>query len=81
MLQALNLGIPVLAPENGIIGYSINKYNLGMTYNENDQSSLNSQFQIFKETDPVSFGENIKTYMSHQSAEHLKKVLVNSFMK
>lgn len=79
MLQALNLGIPILAPQNGIIGYSINKYNLGMTYDENDPLSLDSRFESFSKTDPGNFEENIKNYMSHQSAGHLKKVLVNSF--
>jgi hypothetical protein len=79
MLQALGYGIPILAPENGIIGYSINKYKLGMTYNENDPLSLDSQFEAFIKTDPDQYTDNIKSYMKLQSAKNLKKVLVNSF--
>jgi len=78
MLQALNLGIPILAPGNGIIGYSINKYKLGMTYDEKDPLSLKARFEEFKKTDPESYVKNIKFYMQNQSAEHLKKVLVDS---
>lgn len=79
MLQAMALGIPVLAPENGIIGYSINKHSLGMTYDEKDPLSLDARFESFIKTDPESYVEKIKTYMYNQSAQHLKSVLVNSF--
>jgi len=79
MLQALNFGIPILAPENGIIGYRIKKYQLGITYNEKNVTSLNTQFNMFKELDPKTFENNIKTYMNLQSVEQLKRVLVNTF--
>jgi glycosyltransferase involved in cell wall biosynthesis len=79
MLQALSFGIPVLAPETGIIGLRIKKYKLGITYNEKNVTSLNTQFNMFKELDPKTFENNIKTYMNLQSAEQLKRVLVNTF--
>lgn len=79
MLQALNFGIPILAPENGIIGYRIKKYQLGITYNDKNANSLNTQFNKFKELDPKTFENNIKIYMNYQSVEHLKKILLNTF--
>jgi len=78
-LQALNFGIPILAPENGIIGYRIEKNQLGITYNDKDATSLNTKFDLFKELDPKMFEKNIKDYMNLQSIKQLEKVLVNTF--
>ena len=79
MLQALELGIPVLAPDIGIIGYRITKHNLGMTFNTQDMNSLETQFDHFKNINPQSFKKDIDTYMNFQTIEQLKSVLVNSF--
>ena len=78
MLQALGFGIPVLAPENGIIGYRIKKYQMGSTYNDENGNSLEKQFEKFKSADPGMFKNNIKNYMNYQTAEQLRKTLVNS---
>ena len=80
MLQALEYGIPVLAPEAGIMGYRIEKYNLGMTYSDSDMHSLQTQLSQFKKMDPKLFENSIKAYMNLQSTEELKNVLVHSFM-
>jgi len=79
MLQALNFGIPVMAPENGIIGYRIEKNQLGITYNDKDATSLRTKFDFFKELDPKIFENNIRDYMDIQSIKQLEKVLVNAF--
>jgi hypothetical protein len=79
MLQALSSGIPILAPENGIIGFRINKYHLGLTFKGNEFSALNDTFRQFKGINPMLYENEIKKYMNFQSAEQLKKVLVNSF--
>ncbi len=78
MLQALGFGIPVLAPENGIIGYRIKKYQMGSTYNDRNGISLENQFEEFKSADPGMFKNNIKNYMNYQTAEQLQKALINS---
>jgi hypothetical protein len=79
MLQALKFGIPIMAPENGIIGYRIEKNQLGITYNDKDATSLNTKFNLFKELDPKIFENNIRAYMNIQSIKQLEKVLVNAF--
>ena len=76
MLQALTYGIPVLVPDEGIIGYRVKKHNLGLTYN-GDCNSLNEQFKKFKEIPKKSFADSIAQYMYHQSVIHLKEVLTN----
>ena len=80
MLQALEYGIPVLAPDSAIIGYRIKKNNLGMTYTDNNFDSLMDQFVAFKKTDPVVYQEHITTYMKMQSPDQLKNALINSFI-
>lgn len=80
MLQALEYGIPILAPNVGIIGHRIEKYNLGITYSASDINSLETQLCRFKKMEPKSFGNDIKFYMNLQSIEELKNVLVNSFV-
>lgn len=80
MSQALEYGIPILAPNAGIMGYLIKKYNLGITYSDSDMNSLRVQVQRFKNMDPKLFQHDIKTYMHFQSIEKLKKVLVGSFV-
>ena len=79
MLQALSYGIPVLAPENGIIGYRIKKYQMGRTYNDINGNSLEFQFDRFKNINSETFKNNIKNYMNYQTAEHLRETLINSF--
>ena len=76
MLQALTYGIPVLVPDEGIIGYRVKKHNLGLTYN-GDCNSLNEQFKKFKEIPKKSFADSIAQYMYNQSVIHLKEVLTN----
>lgn len=80
MLQALEFGIPVLAPDRAIIGYRIKKYNLGMTFTDNNTLSLKDQFAAFKNSDPFSYQKDIQAYMKLQAPDQLKNVLINSFI-
>lgn len=79
MLQALSLGIPVLSPENGIIGKRIKNYRLGKTYTEKDWLSFKNQFESFKKIKPQIFEKDIHAYMDLQTTDQLKNVLTNSF--
>ena len=77
MLQALSYNIPVLVPEQGIIGYRVNKHNLGLTYNPD---SFDEQFQRFYNTPAETFAESINKYMRYQSADHLESVLMKALV-
>jgi hypothetical protein len=79
MLQALNLGIPVLSSNAGVIGHRIKKHNLGKTYNKNSFSSLKISFDSFKKLNPDIFESDIKSYMDFQTPRQLKNVLISSF--
>lgn len=80
MLQALEYGIPVLAPNIGVIGYRIKKYRLGSTYHDSDFNSLKCQLEKFQRIDPNLFENDIKAYMNLQSTKQLINVLTNSFL-
>ncbi|HEY5370738.1 MAG TPA: hypothetical protein VIJ75_17265 [Hanamia sp.] len=80
MLQALEYGIPILAPDTGIMGHRIKKYNLGITYSDSDINSLETQLKRFKGMNPKSFEKDIESYMNVQSTEQLKIVLAQSFV-
>ena len=73
MLQALSYNIPVLVPEHGIIGYRVNKHNLGLTYTP---ETFDAQFQRFFNTPADTFSESINKYMRFQSADQLESILM-----
>lgn len=77
MLQALSYGIPVLVPENGIMGYRVIKNKLGLTYT-GEYNSLHETFKKFRQISKNYFADDITRYMLTQSATHLKEVLVNA---
>ena len=79
MLQALDYGIPVLSPENGITGYRIKNYHLGAIYDEKNEKSLRTQFETFKNLDPKIFENDMTAYMNFQTTKQLNNVLINSF--
>jgi len=78
MLQALGYGIPVLVPEEGIMGYRVKKYNLGLTYS-NENGSLSGQVKKFKECSADFFKNSIAEYMKYQTPAQLKKALISVF--
>lgn len=75
MLQALSYGIPVMVPEDGLMGYRVKKHNLGSVYN-GDERSFIEQFNRFKLTSKDSFSDSITQYMKYQSVEKLKETLM-----
>jgi glycosyltransferase involved in cell wall biosynthesis len=77
MLQALTYGIPVLVPKKGIMGFRVNKYKLGFTY-DGHYCSLLKQFDKFKEVSKNFFADDISLYMQFQSVDRLKEVIIKS---
>ena len=75
MLQALSYGIPVLSPRRGIIGHRIEKYGLGLTYNDSDPADLDARFDLFRYQEPQSFKEKIESYMIYQTSSNLVRSL------
>lgn len=79
MSQALEYGIPILAPDSGIMGHRIKKHRLGQTYSTSKKDSLKLAFNDFKNMSPNEFRKDIRSYMKTQSTEYLRSTLLNSF--
>ena len=75
MLQALSYGIPVLSPNRGIIGHRIEKYGLGLTYDDKDPEDFYVRFDLFRNQAPQSYQEKIESYMSYQTSSNLARSL------
>lgn len=78
MLQALDYGIPVLVPENGLMGYRVKKHNLGQTY-PSSYESLERNYYEFVQKPHSRFQESIEKYMKTQSVEYLERTLLEMF--
>jgi len=76
MLQALSYNIPVMVPDIGIIGYRVNKHNLGLTYSS---QTFYQQFKTFINTPKETYTEAIEKFMRFQSAEKLETILLQNF--
>jgi glycosyltransferase involved in cell wall biosynthesis len=75
MLQALSYGIPVLSPNRGIIGHRIEKYGLGLTYDDRDPEDFYVRLDLFINQAPQSYKEKIESYMSYQTSSNLVRSL------
>lgn len=75
MIQALGYGIPVLVPENGIMGHRVKKHKLGLVFDNKNPESLNKQFQQFIKLSPSQFNKGISTFLEFQNTEILRHSL------
>ena len=72
MIQALGYGIPVLVPENGIMGHRVKKHKLGLVFDDKSPESLNKRFQQFIKLSPSQFSNGISTFLEFQNTEILR---------
>lgn len=75
MIQALGYGIPVLVPENGIMGHRVKKHKLGLVFDNKNPESLKKRFQQFIKLSPSHFNDGISTFLEFQNTEILKHSL------
>lgn len=74
MLQALELGIPVLTPDSGLIGYRTRANRLGITYSYLDDSQLASRWKEFRTMASSEFSEPIAVFMKKFSRNEVARV-------
>jgi glycosyltransferase involved in cell wall biosynthesis len=74
MIQALAAGIPVLAPETGLMAYRIDRYKLGRTYKP---GKLREATERFFNENPADYQESISRYMKYQSSGLLEHILTD----
>jgi hypothetical protein len=72
VIQALELGKPVLVPDRGLLGYRVDKNNLGGTYNYEDLSDLGKKAEKLWSSDLSRFSAVAKSFWQRFSDEAIR---------
>ena len=73
VIQALELGKPVLVPDRGLLGYRVRKNNLGDVYSYEDLSDLGRKAEKLWHSDLSRFSALAKSYWQRFSDESIRK--------
>ena len=72
VIQALELGKPVLVPDRGLLGYRVRKNNLGDVYNYEDLSDLAQKAEKLWRSDLSRFSALAKSFWQRFSDEAIR---------
>jgi hypothetical protein len=72
VIQALELGKPVLVPDRGLLGYRVHKNKLGDTYNYEDLSDLGEKAEKLWSSDLSRFSAVAKSFWQRFSDEAIR---------
>ena len=72
VIQALELGKPVLVPDRGLLGYRVRKNNLGDVYNYENLSDLRRKAETLWNCDQTCFSGPAKSYWQRFSDEAIR---------
>jgi glycosyltransferase involved in cell wall biosynthesis len=72
VIQALELGKPVLVPDRGLIGYRVRKNNLGDVYKYEDLSDLGQKAEKLWHSDLSAFSPVAKSFWQRFSDESIR---------
>lgn len=75
MLQALELGRPVLTPDSGLVGYRTRKHGLGMTYRYFDDAHLAERWNAFRQRPVAEFQCAVEAFMARFSLEAVSRAI------
>ena len=73
VIQALELGKPVLVPDRGLLGYRVRKYNLGDVYIYEDLSDLRQKAEKLWRSDLSPFSALAKSFWQRFSDEAIRR--------
>jgi hypothetical protein len=80
MLQALELGIPVLVPDRGLLGHRVRENRLGGVYRYGDLDDLRRQAQLLWSSDLKQFREPIGRFWRQFSDEAVTGFFRNTLL-
>ena len=81
MLQALELGLPVLVPDSGLIGYRTRQCELGLTYRYGDSQDLLGKWRSFRQEPLDSYREPINAFMQKFGPAHVDALLTSTLLR
>ncbi len=73
VIQALELGKPVLVPDRGLLGYRVRKHNLGDVYSYENLSDLKQKAKKLWHSDLSRFSTLTKSFWQLFSDEAIQK--------
>ena len=76
MIQAIELGKPVLVPDRGLIGFRVSKNGLGGVYRYGDLNDLSAQAQALWNSDLTRFVAPLEDFWQRFSAQSLRTFFV-----
>ncbi len=77
VIQALELGKPVLVPDRGLLGYRVNANNLGGVYRYGELDDLKAKAEKLWNSDLTVFAEPAKKFWTHFSDQAIKIFFLN----
>jgi glycosyltransferase involved in cell wall biosynthesis len=80
VIQALELGKPVLVPDRGLLGYRVRKNNLGDVYNYEDLSDLAQKAEKLWRSDLGRFSTLAKSFWQRFSDEAIRRFLAERLL-
>jgi hypothetical protein len=72
VIQALELGKPVLVPDRGLLGYRVNRHNLGDVYTYEDLRDLGQKAERLWRSDLDRFSTVVKSFWQRFSDEAIR---------
>lgn len=67
MLQALMAGRPVLVPDEGLMGWRVRNFGVGLTFSPGDLRDMRNKFSILQSTPPKLFADAIGRFLAYFS--------------
>ena len=80
VIQALELGKPVLVPDRGLLGYRVRAHQLGDVYAYGDLSDLSRKAQDLWCSDLTRFAASVNSFWRHFSDGSVKKFFTQRLM-
>jgi len=81
MLQALELGLPVLVPDGGLIGYRTKQFGLGLTYRYGDSQDLLEKWCSFRSAPLDSYREPIERFMQKFGQTSIEALFIQTLLR
>jgi hypothetical protein len=74
LLQAIELGKPILTGDKGLIGYRTSKYGLGEVYEHNNMNDLFDKWKKFKRVNNMAYSRNLNLFSEKFSRQALSSL-------
>lgn len=79
MFQALAVGKPVLVPDQGLMGWRVRNFGLGLTFSSGDFRDMRYKFSLLQDTPPQFFADSIQRFLSYFDQAQFEAAMDGAF--